>query len=250
MASKRKEQPSERSELHPARRRELKKLATRLGHKFKDLHLLERALCHSSTGNEGKDNYERLEFLGDAVLGFMVAEKLYHRTPEIPVGELTNHRARMVSRPPLATVATAFGLGELLVGGRGLREQDRQSRRILADLTESILGAIFLDGGIRAARKFVRAHILNRVDLEATTSKATRDPKSRLLHKAQTAQLGQPVYRILRTHGPDHQQTFEVAVEIAGERVAVGHGRTKQLAEMMAAEHAIEKLEDGDQESA
>lgn len=250
MASKRKSEPGQRQELHPARRRELKKLAKRLGHEFKDLHLLERALCHSSTGNEGKDNYERLEFLGDAVLGFMVAEKLYHRTPEIPVGQLTDARARIVSRPPLAAVATDFGLGELLVGGRGLREEERLSPRILADLTESVLGAIFLDGGVRAARKFVRAHILNHVELAATASKAKRDPKSRLLHKTQTSQLGQPVYRVLRTHGPDHQRTFEVAVEIAGRRLAVGHGRTKQQAEMMAAERALEKLESGDQESA
>jgi ribonuclease-3 len=235
------------AELHPARAKELAALARRLGHRFKDLRLLDRALCHSSTGNERRDNYERAEFLGDAVLGFLVADHLFRREPEIPVGQLTDHRARVVSRPPLAKIAAELGLGALLVGGRGLREQDRASKRILADLVEAVLGAIYLDGGVRAARKFVRAHILGRMPAETGARKAYRDPKSRLLHFAQVNQRGQPTYRVLDAHGPDHERIFRVTVELQGEMLGTGQGSTKQAAEMMAARAALEHLQDEDQ---
>jgi ribonuclease-3 len=233
--------------LHPARAAELAALARRLGHRFKDLRLLDRALCHSSTGNQRRDNYERVEFLGDAVLGFVVADHVFRREPEIPVGELTDHRARIVSRPPLARIAEDLGLGALLVGGRGLREQDRSSKRILADLTEAVLGAIYLDGGVRAARKFVRAHILSRIPPEAASRKADRDPKSRLLHFAQVSQRGQPTYRVLDARGPDHERIFHVTVELQGEMLGTGQGPTKQAAEMMAARAALEQLQREDE---
>lgn len=230
-------------QIHPARAAELTALAERLGHRFRDLGLLDRALCHSSTGNERRTNYERLEFLGDAVLGFLVAEALYHHEPEIPEGELTDRRARIVSRAPLAAIARDLGLGDALVGGRSLRAQDRGSMRILADLTESVLAAVYLDGGIRAARKFVRRHVLARLD-QAVRSRPERDPKSRLLHFSQVRFQDQPSYSLLDTCGPDHARVFEVAVSLGGRTLATGSGRTKQAAEKVAAQRALELLQE------
>ena len=225
-----------------ARRKLLRKVALRLGHKFRDLELLDRALCHSSTGNEGKQNYERLEFLGDAVLGFLIAELLFRDRPDIPEGQLTDRRARLVSREPLAAVADHLDLIANLTVGRGIREQDRASPRIRADLVEAVLGAIYLDGGIRAARKFVRAQIWQRLAGEAEAAPPQRDPKSRLLHLAQTRDLGQPAYEILETSGPPHERSFVVAVLLRGEPVAEGTGRSKQAAEKQAAAAALARL--------
>jgi ribonuclease-3 len=227
--------------LHPARARELTELADRLGHSFKDLSLLEQALCHSSTGNEGRASYERLEFLGDAILGFLVAEELFGKEPPIPEGELTDRRAHIVSRRPLARVATSLGLGAMLIGGRGLREQDRKSHRIQADLVEAVIAAIYLDGGVRAARKFVKKHVLRQLGPDVQGPIA-RDSKSRLLHWAQVHGNGQPSYELARAWGPDHERSFEVVVLLQGERIASGIGRTKQDAEKDAAAAALELL--------
>ncbi len=232
---------SQAESLHPARAQELGQLAGRLGHAFADLFRLERALCHSSTGNERRANYERLEFLGDAILGFLIADELFHHTPEIPEGELTDRRAQIVSRPPLARVGAALDLGSFLVGGRGLREQDRRSHRILADLVEAVCAAIYLDGGLRAARRFVRRHVMPQLEA-AGGEPMPRDPKSQLLHFAQVHEMGQPRYALEQTWGPDHEREFEVSVWIGEERIATGRGRTKQAAEKQAAEGALDCL--------
>ncbi len=230
-----------------ARGRELQQLASRLGHRFADIALLERALCHSSTGNEGRDNYERLEFLGDAILGFLVADSLFHTTPEIPEGALTDRRARIVSRAPLAAVANSLQLGRYLVGGRGLQERDRQSPRILADLVEAVVAAIYIDGGIEPARRFVRRHVLAADnDLPRPTE---RDAKSRLLHFAQIHEMGQPRYELDDAWGPDHDLRFRVTVIVGEERVADGSGRTKQAAEKQAAARALQLLQQRRRES-
>jgi len=227
--------------IHDARLRELRELAQRLGHDFEDLALLDQALCHSSTGNLGRKSYERLEFFGDSILGFLVAEELYSYQPEIPEGELTDRRAQVVSRLPLALVADRLGLSSHLIGGRGLREQDRQSPRLRADLVEAVLAAIYLDGGLEAARDFVIRHALS--DCEPPRGPVPRDPKSRLLHYAQVNAIGQPSYRLVRTWGPDHERNFEVAVVISAEEIAKGSGRTKQDAEKQAAARALERFQ-------
>ncbi|MEM7201229.1 MAG: ribonuclease III [Planctomycetota bacterium] len=229
-------------QLHPARTQELERLAEQLGHDFKDLRVLDRALCHSSTGNEGLANYERLEFLGDAILGFLVADVLFHQKPEIPEGELTDRRAQIVSRRPLADIGERLRLDSYLIGGRGLRERDRRSPRILADLVEAICAAIYLDGGVRAARKFVRTQVLAQLETKANPAPEP-DPKSRLLHYAQMHDLGQPKYRLEDSWGPDHERQFETSVLVDGERLATGLGRTKQSAEKRAAEQGLRLLQ-------
>lgn len=232
---------SAQESLTPARARQLEELAQALGHSFKSLALLDQALCHASTSNQGRSSYERLEFLGDAILGFLVAETLFAQKPEIPEGELTDRRAQIVSRRPLALVADRLKLTSHLIGGRGLRDKDRQSDRIRADLVEAVLAAVYLDGGVRAARKFVKQHVLGHLEV-AEGGQTPRDPKSRLLHYAQVHVMGQPRYELLRAWGPDHERHFEVGVLIQDEQLATGSGRTKQDAEKQAASRALDQF--------
>ena len=229
--------------LPEARLCELRAVAERVGHPFRSLSTLQRALCHASTGNERKANYERLEFLGDAILNFLVAEELYRHTPEIPVGQLTELRARLVARAPLAEIADALGLSAALEGGRGLRAQDRASRRIQADLVEAVLAAVFLDGGIDAARRFTTAWILPGLPAAQRQPAPTRDAKSRISHLAQTMGRGQPTYEIVAETGPPHERLFEVACLVGGRALGQGSGRTRQAAEKLAASRALEILD-------
>ena len=146
------------TDLDEQRTDELRALCEELGYRFKDLSLLDRALTHASTTNEGRKSYERLEFLGDSFVNFAVADVLYRRDTEIAEGQLTEARARIVSRQPLAAVARRLDLQVYLRSGKGLRESERGSARILCDLLEAVLGAILIDGGVTAARAFVRRH--------------------------------------------------------------------------------------------
>jgi ribonuclease-3 len=234
--------PSADSTLDPARHRELEVLAESIGYSFRDPSRLQRALCHASTGNDGKESYERLEFLGDAILGFLVAERLFHHQPEIPEGELTDLRSRLVAREPLAKLSRDLDLGRFIESGRGFQERDRTSPRILADLVEAVLAAIYLDGGLEAAVAFVERHVMPRLAQARLPHDNLRDPKSRLLHFAQTNHLGQPVYEVIATDGPAHERHFEVVVVVGTERVAAAWGRSKQAAEKVAAEHALTAL--------
>lgn len=232
--------------LSPERCDALTRVAQRIGHEFGDLGILHRALTHSSLGNAGRASYERLEFLGDAILGFLVAEHLHAEQPEIPQGELTDRRAAIVSRKPLAKVASRLQLVEALDVGRGLSSQELGSERILADLVEAVIGAIHLDGGLEATRAFVEVHLLTATQdaVEEQGARKRRDAKSRLLHYTQSHGLGQPEYLLLDTDGPDHQRTFHVEVRVAGNTFGTGSARAKQAAEKQAAEAALERLPD------
>ncbi len=225
-----------------ARETGLRKVAKVVGHEFASLDNLDRALCHASTGNDGKSNYERLEFLGDAILGFLVADGLYEMEPEIAEGRLTEIRATLVARKPLAEVARTMELVRYLEVGRGIKETDLESDRILADLTEAVLAAVYLDGGIHAARDFVDRHILSRLDMDQVNEQGVRDPKTRLLHFTQKNQLGQPDYEVVRIKGHQHEQEFQVQVEIDGGVRAEGKGTSKRDAEKLAAARALRIL--------
>jgi ribonuclease-3 len=225
-----------------ARRRALRGLAKKLGHTFADASLLERALTHASTGNEGHESYERLEFLGDAFLNFASADWLYRGHPEVAEGHLTETRARIVSRRPLAAVGRRLGLHEHLRTGKGLRESERGSERILADLVEAVIGAILIDGGVRAARAFVRRHVLPHDDASAGSADSEKDSKTALLHYCQHHKLGQPRYELIETVGLQHQQEFRVVARVLDGRREEGCGRTKRAAEKLAAERLLHKL--------
>lgn len=233
-----------------ARKKALESLQDRLGYSFKDLGHLDRALVHASTGNEGRANYERMEFLGDAFLGFAVADALYRMEPEIPEGELTETRARLVSREPLARIATELDLVSCMAAGKGLQSAARRSPRILADLVEAVLAAVYLDGGVRAARAFVRRHILCHLDRSTGRSPSNRDHKSRLLHFVQRRSLGQPRYEVTDVSGLQHQQVFEVEVLVCDTAIAQGTGRSKREAEKAAAGIALQRLQDAEDRGA
>ena len=223
-----------------ARRRTLRTLAKELGYTFKNLDLLDRALTHASMGNEGKKSYERLEFLGDAFLNFSVADVLYRSDTEVAEGQLTETRARIVSRKPLASAARQLDLRHHLVSGKGLRDNERDSERILADLVEAVLGAILIDGGVTPARAFVRRHLLPKDRGEEPA--AEKDSKTALLHHCQHHKLGQPRYELVETVGLQHEQEFIVRARLIDGRAETGRGRTKRAAEKVAAAQLLQLL--------
>jgi ribonuclease III len=228
--------------IKKAREKSLRKLCERLGYDFKDIDLLDRALTHASMGNEGKKSYERLEFLGDAFVNFAVADALYRRDTEIGEGQLTETRARIVSRQPLAKAAKALDLQAHLESGRGLRTSESGSARILCDLMESVLGAILIDGGVTPARAFVRRHILPKNNDSELTEISAKDAKTSLLHHCQHNKLGQPLYSLIETTGLQHEQEFVVRAHLLDGREAIGNGRTKRAAEKSAAAVLLESL--------
>ena len=228
-----------------ARRTTLRALAKTLGHEFADLDLLDRALTHASMGNEGKKSYERLEFLGDAFLNFAVADVLFRADTEVEEGQLTETRARIVSRRPLAEAARRLDLVTHLVSGKGLRDAERHSERILADLVEAVLGAVLIDGGVTSARAFVRRHLLPKTGQEGGEEQAPeKDSKTALLHWCQHRKLGQPRSELVETTGLQHEQEFVVRAKLLDGRAAEGRARTKRAAEKLAAAALLDSLRD------
>lgn len=216
----------------------------RLGYRFRNRELLEQALTHRSWANEQgwEANYERLEFLGDAVLGLIAAEWLYREHPELPEGRLSKRKAVLVSRPALARHARRFELGdELRLGVGEERSGGRTKASLLADSLEALFGAIFLDGGLDAVRKVIQP-LLQRTEDERE-HRRHQDAKTRLQELTQARGWDLPEYRLLAETGPDHDKTFSVECRVAGERTGLGEGRTKKLAEQAAATAALEVLE-------
>ena len=223
----------------------LARLERQLGYRFRHRKYLEKALTHRSYANEnGLDyNYERLEFLGDAVLGLVAGEWLFGEHPEVAEGALSAHKSRLVSEEALATYARALGLGDYLRLGVGEeRSGGRQKRSLLADSLEAVIGATFLDGGLRAARKAVVPmfeHLSG-----AGSRKDLRDPKTRLQERTQAEHLDLPDYRCLAEEGPDHAKVFIVECVVAGTSSVHGRGRSKKAAEQAAAAAMLERLEE------
>jgi ribonuclease-3 len=216
-------------------------LERRLGHRFGNSALLEQALTHSSRGPE---NNERLEFLGDGVLGCAVAEELYARFPLLPEGKLTHLRASLVREEALAEVAGELGLaGFLRLGDGEMASGPGPRSSILADALEALIGAIFLDGGYDAARGAVLhafGPLLQRLDPE----RPAKDPKTQLQERLQAARQKLPEYRVLAVHGAAHRQSFEVECRVPDAGLtATGSGTSRQRAEQQAALALLEKLE-------
>lgn len=235
--------------MDDSRRERLRALAASLGHEFRDLDLLDRALTHRSyvheTEGASADN-ERLELLGDAVLGLVVCEELLRRFPEAREGELSKIRSRVVSEPVLAARASALGLGDYLLLGRGESEGGGRERpSILADAFEAVVAALFLDGGLDAARRFVLSRFEG-VLADPHLTAASKDPKTSLQELAQERHRAVPVYRVVSEEGPDHDKRFEVEVEVPGGVRARGRGRSKKAAEQAAAECALALLQGKD----
>jgi ribonuclease-3 len=211
-----------------------------LGYRFRDPEYLQRALTHRSAG--GRHN-ERLEFLGDAVLGFVIAESLHRALPDADEGHLSRLRASLVKRETLAKLAQELELGRRLQLGAGeLKSGGFRRASILADALEALLGAIYLDGDIAAAREVIGRLYAERLR-DLPPPEALKDPKTRLQELVQGRGLPVPVYRVEGTHGADHRQSFDVACEIeALAQRTVGHGTSRRRAEQAAAERMLDAL--------
>lgn len=214
---------------------------------FKRPELLRQALIHTSYLNEnpgiGLGSNERLEFLGDAALGVVVAHELYSTYPDVDEGRLTELRAHLVRRDTLARAAARFALGEYLQLGRG-EDAAGGSRRPtnLARAYEALVGAIFLDGGIARVRSFVKRSLKDEFR-ELRVQGMPYDPKSRLQELIQSRWQTTPSYKLLKTEGPDHARRFTVQVMVSGKPMGTGEGRSKQMAEKDAAQQALENIE-------
>ena len=219
-------------------------LAERLGHTFGDLSLLQHALAHRSWCGEqdgGAPSNERLEFLGDAVLGLVVARYTYDRYPEFPEGKLAKVRSAVVNARVLAQVAGRLGVGEVLLLGRGEEGSGgRAKASILADALEAVLGAVYLDAGWEAAQTLVLRELGDAI-ARAGEEPDDFDHKSRLQEKAVRDGDGTPRY-VVEGSGPDHDRAYVAEVFLAGKSMGRGEGRSKKDAEQEAARRAWEEL--------
>jgi len=218
-----------------------------LGVTFGNVSLLEQSLVHRSYLNENPDFHlpsnERLEFLGDSLLGFVVAEKLYAESPDLSEGKMTKLRASVVRGETLARVATSLGLGECLYLGHGEEANGgRQRRSNLAGLLEAVLGAVLVDKGFPVAKELV-LRLFDDEIVGAIEGRVTVDYKSRLQEVVQARHQVTPVYRTAGEEGPDHAKEFAVQVLIGDEVVGTGHGKSKRKAEVEAARQALARPE-------
>jgi ribonuclease III len=212
----------------------------RLGYEPRDAALFRTALTHRSAAGP---NNERLEFLGDAVLNLLIAHRLYEAYPRATEGELSRLRARLVSREPLAEIALAVGLGEMLQLGSGeLRSGGFRRQSTLADALEALCGAVFLDGGLQAVDALITQLFAARI-AALPEPEALKDAKTRLQEYLQSRSLMLPRYAILAIEGEDHAQTFRVSCEVAGLALRVeGDGSSRRRAEQQAATRMLEAI--------
>lgn len=219
-------------------------LATRLGLELPAYERLGEALVHSSYLNEdpryrGPSN-ERLEFLGDAVIGLVVGDWLFLRFPEIPEGQLTTLRAALVRRETLCDAAARLDLGDALLMGRGEAAAGSRMRpAVLSAAFEAVVGALWLDCGYDVAREWILRWLEPELQAVAVSGVIEADPKTRLQQETQARQLGAPVYQVTAASGPDHAREFTIQVLVAGEVRGEGHGASKRAAEMEAARQAL-----------
>ena len=220
-----------------------------LGFRFRDPSLFRRALVHRSYCNEhgleATESYERLEFLGDAVLELTVSAHLYRRFPEADEGELTKARSSLVRGETLAQVARRWGLGERLVVGRGVEASGgRDQDSVLAAAVEAVIAAVYLDQGMEAAREFISVNMIDELASISLAGPPPENPKSRLQEYLQGQGRPTPTYRLAHREGPDHNPVFSVEALVGGEVVGRGQGGRKSEAERAAAEAALAALAD------
>ena len=223
----------------------MKTIEEKISYRFRDPELLRQALTHSSYANErgwGRLGCnERLEFLGDSILGYFTAEYLYRGYPDKPEGEMTKLRAELVCETSLAKVAEELSLGEALLLGRGEELGGGRGRpSITADAVEALLAAVYLDGGAEEARRFVYTFILSNAPRAAR--EGSHDFKTLLQELVQRDGAESPLYRMTGESGPDHCKVFSAEVLVDGRALGEGSGRSKKEAEQNAARDALEKL--------
>lgn len=226
---------------------DFKKLEKNIGISFKDSNLLRQALTHRSYINEHPEfilgHNERLEFLGDAVLEIVVTEYLFLHFENTPEGDLTNWRASLVNAKMLYVVAQDIDLEEFIYLSKGeARDRNKKSRTyILANAVEAVIGAIYLDQGLEAVKKFINQFILSHLD-EILENRLYLDPKSRFQEIAQEKEGITPHYEILEESGPDHAKLFKVGLFLDSKMISTGEGSSKQEAQVSAAAKGLEEL--------
>jgi len=222
----------------------MKDLEARIGYTFKNKELLLTALTHSSYANEkqgGLMSYERLEFLGDSILGVLTADFLFHHEPKLPEGRMTRLRAELVCEVSLHKLALQLGLGRYMRLGKGEEHSGGRERpSILADMVEAIIAAIYLDSGILEARKFVMEQLLDHAEIGE--GHRAKDYKTQLQELVQRRSNQHITYEMIGESGPDHNKLFFFRVYINGVPAGEGSGRTKKEAEQMAACKALEAM--------
>ncbi|RMG39900.1 MAG: ribonuclease III [Planctomycetota bacterium] len=212
-----------------------------LGYHFRDRELLRRCLTHASRTASRLASNERLEFLGDAILGAVVCETIFRRFPQAPEGTLTEMKSMVVSRAACARVAQSLGLEQVIFVGKGLSARPTIPSSVLAATLEAIIGGVYLDAGFETARRFVR-RIMEPELLRAANARNVENFKSRLQEFAQKHLGRTPVYRVIEEQGPDHRKQFRVCAQIGDRRFPPAWGRSKKQAEQAAAEHALREL--------
>ena len=222
----------------PAR---LARCEQRVGYIFSDKLLLQSALTHASGAQHRRASNERLEFLGDAILGAVVCEMLFHQYPEYLEGELTKIKSIVVSRQTCAKISEALGMQEFLILGKGMTTHPTVPTSVLADVFESLLAAIYLDGGDQAARDFIEEHIGPEIEL-AAGGEVGGNYKSLLQQLAQREFSTTPTYQLLDEKGPDHSKCFKIAAQVGRTRFQAAWGRNKKEAEQRAARNALSEL--------
>ncbi len=210
---------------------------------FKDKNLLKKALIHRSYLNEHPKeklpSNERLEFLGDAILEFIISEKIYTLFPELNEGILTTFRSQIVKTDSLAQAANQFQLGEYLLLSKGEEEGGgRKNKSLLANAFEALIGAIYLDQGLEKTKKFIDSFLGKRIT-KISHQKSLKDYKSLFQEKAQEKEKLTPVYRLIRGFGPDHDKIFIVGVFLGKKKITQGKGKSKQEAEQQAAKKGL-----------
>ncbi|MFO0951052.1 MAG: ribonuclease III [Isosphaeraceae bacterium] len=212
-----------------------------LRYRFRDTTYLKEALTHASGANHRLVSNERLEFLGDSILGAIVCELLFRKFPDYLEGDLTRVKSVVVSRRTCAKISRSLGLDEFLVLGKGMGSQDETPSSVLADVFESLVGAIYLDGGMEAAKRFILRHIEAEID-------ATVEGHGGVNYKSQLQQVAQkqfgetPTYLLLDEKGPDHSKCFKISAQIGTRRYAPAWGPNKKDAEQRAAMNALSQL--------
>jgi ribonuclease-3 len=213
----------------------------RIAYVFSDKSLLQAALTHASGAEHRLASNERLEFLGDAILGAVVCELLYRQFPQYLEGELTRVKSVVVSRQTCAKISEALGMQEFLILGKGMATHPSVPSSVLADVFESLVAAIYLDGGTQAAREFLERYILPEIEL-AAGGVLGNNYKSMLQQLAQREHGTTPVYQLLDEKGPDHSKCFKIAAQIGGNRYQPAWGRNKKEAEQRAARNALNEI--------
>lgn len=219
----------------------LEECERRIGHKFSDKNLLKSALTHASGAQHRLASNERLEFLGDAILGAVVCELLYRQYPEYLEGDLTKIKSVVVSRQTCAKISEALGLQEFLILGKGMTTTPSVPPSVLADVLESLIAAIYLDGGHQPAREFIERFAGPEIEL-AAGGEMGGNYKSLLQQIAQREHGTTPTYQLLDERGPDHSKCFKISAQIGPTRYQAAWGRNKKEAEQRAAYNALSEL--------